>query len=131
MRAAAPHFCSQFASEVGEDLSRVLDAGSEEMGWLAQTGEVPLGYLGDPAKTAKTFPVIDGLRYSVPGDRARQDEVIQRLRELHDTADDETRPRAALYLGLAIKDRVMAMIDDGRIQDSKSISSLLKVLTRK
>jgi acyl-CoA synthetase (AMP-forming)/AMP-acid ligase II len=32
---------------------------------------VPLGYLGDEAKTARTFPVIDGVRYSIPGDRAR------------------------------------------------------------
>jgi acyl-CoA synthetase (AMP-forming)/AMP-acid ligase II len=28
------------------------------------------GYLGDAEKTARTFPVIDGVRYSVPGDRA-------------------------------------------------------------
>ena len=41
------------------------------MGWLGQVGRVPLGYLGDAAKTAKTFPVIDGIRYAVPGDRAR------------------------------------------------------------
>jgi acyl-CoA synthetase (AMP-forming)/AMP-acid ligase II len=41
------------------------------MGWLAQRGYVPLGYKGDAAKTAKTFPVIDGVRYAVPGDRAR------------------------------------------------------------
>lgn len=32
---------------------------------------MPLGYKGDAAKTAKTFPVIDGIRYAVPGDRAR------------------------------------------------------------
>ena len=32
---------------------------------------MPLGYKGDAAKTAATFPVIDGVRYSVPGDRAR------------------------------------------------------------
>ena len=32
---------------------------------------MPLGYLGDEAKTARTFPVIDGVRYSIPGDRAR------------------------------------------------------------
>ena len=31
---------------------------------------MPLGYLGDQAKTERTFPVIDGVRYSVPGDRA-------------------------------------------------------------
>ena len=28
------------------------------------------GYLGDEAKTARTFPVIDGVRFSIPGDRA-------------------------------------------------------------
>ncbi|HWC78690.1 MAG TPA: acyl-CoA synthetase [Pseudonocardiaceae bacterium] len=39
-------------------------------GWLASRGAVPLGYLGDPDKTARTFPVIDGRRHSVPGDRA-------------------------------------------------------------
>ena len=56
---------------VDETLSRVLEPGHEGNGWLAQTGNVPLGYLGDPDKTARTFPVIDGVRYSIPGDRAR------------------------------------------------------------
>ena len=56
---------------VSEDLSRVLAPGDEEVGWFAQEGRVPLGYLGDPDKTARTFPEIDGVRYSVPGDRAR------------------------------------------------------------
>ena len=54
-----------------EALERVLPAGHAETGWLAQSGRVPLGYLGDAAKTAATFPTIDGVRYSVPGDRAR------------------------------------------------------------
>jgi 3-oxocholest-4-en-26-oate---CoA ligase len=56
---------------IDESLGRVLEPGHEGNGWLAQTGNVPLGYLGDPQKTARTFPVIDGVRYSVPGDRAR------------------------------------------------------------
>ncbi len=59
------------ACVLSEDLSRLLDPGSDEMGWFAQSGRVPLGYFGDPEKTARTFPVIDGTRYSVPGDRAR------------------------------------------------------------
>ena len=59
------------AAIVSEDLSTVLEAGHAEVGWLAQRGRVPLGYLGDAEKTARTFPVIDGVRYSVPGDRAR------------------------------------------------------------
>jgi fatty-acyl-CoA synthase len=54
-----------------ESFTRVLEPGHEGNGWLAQTGSVPLGYLGDEAKTARTFPVIDGVRYSIPGDRAR------------------------------------------------------------
>lgn len=55
---------------VSEDMTRLLEPGHEGMGWLAQTGHVPLGYLHDEAKTKRTFPVIDGVRYAVPGDRA-------------------------------------------------------------
>jgi fatty-acyl-CoA synthase len=54
-----------------EDLTALLDDGHDGLGWLAQGGWVPLGYLGDAEKSAKTFPVIDGVRYSIPGDRAR------------------------------------------------------------
>jgi 3-oxocholest-4-en-26-oate---CoA ligase len=56
---------------VDETLTRVLAPGHEGNGWLAQTGNVPLGYLADEEKTARTFPVIEGVRYSIPGDRAR------------------------------------------------------------
>ena len=56
---------------LSEDLTEVLPVGHDGMGWLAQAGRVPLGYLGDAEKSARTFPVIDGERYSVPGDRAR------------------------------------------------------------
>lgn len=58
------------AEVVSEDLTRVLEPGHSGNGWLAQSGSVPLGYLGDAAKTAHTFPTIGGIRYSVPGDRA-------------------------------------------------------------
>lgn len=54
-----------------EDLDSILEPGHDGIGWLAQRGFVPLGYKGDEAKTAKTFPVIDGVRFSIPGDRAR------------------------------------------------------------
>ena len=54
-----------------EDLHSILEPGHDGMGWLAQRGYVPLGYKGDAVKTAATFPVIGGVRYSVPGDRAR------------------------------------------------------------
>ncbi|MEY2404874.1 MAG: 3-oxocholest-4-en-26-oate---CoA ligase [Acidimicrobiaceae bacterium] len=57
---------------VSEDMTRILEPGSEDVGWVAMRGHVPLGYLGDPEKSARTFPVIDGVRYSIPGDRGRQ-----------------------------------------------------------
>jgi acyl-CoA synthetase (AMP-forming)/AMP-acid ligase II len=57
-----------------EDLASILPRGHDGMGWLAQRGYVPLGYKGDAAKTAATFPVIGGVRYAVPGDRARHRE---------------------------------------------------------
>jgi fatty-acyl-CoA synthase len=53
------------------DMTRRLEAGEDAMGWLARAGRVPLGYLGDEAKTKKTYPVVAGTRYSVPGDRAQ------------------------------------------------------------
>ena len=58
---------------VSADLTRILSPGDDEIGWLAQQGQIPLGYLGDAEKTARTFPVVEGIRHSVPGDRARWD----------------------------------------------------------
>jgi fatty-acyl-CoA synthase len=51
-------------------LTGVVAPGSGEEGWLARRGHVPLGYYRDAEKTARTFPVVGGVRYSVPGDRA-------------------------------------------------------------
>jgi fatty-acyl-CoA synthase len=56
---------------LSDDRTRRLRPGDDEIGWLAQAGRVPLGYLGDPAKTAATFPTIDGVRHAVAGDRVR------------------------------------------------------------
>lgn len=55
---------------VSVDFTRVLQPGEGE-GWLARREFVPLGYLGDAEKTARTFPTIDGVRWSIPGDKAR------------------------------------------------------------
>ena len=47
--------------------------GSGEMGRVAMRGHTPIGYYKDPAKSAATFQVIDGVRYSIPGDFATVD----------------------------------------------------------
>ncbi len=53
------------------DLDRELEPGDPELGWLAKSGRLALGYLNDRAKTQRSYPVVDGTRYAVPGDRAR------------------------------------------------------------
>lgn len=45
-----------------------VQPGSGVRGFIARRGAIPLGYYKDPEKTAKTFPTIAGVRYSVPGD---------------------------------------------------------------
>ncbi|KAF0969300.1 MULTISPECIES: acyl-CoA synthetase [Gordonia] len=47
-----------------------VEPGSGEIGVLARSGHVPLRYHNDPEKSAKTFKVFDGVRYSLPGDHA-------------------------------------------------------------
>jgi acyl-CoA synthetase (AMP-forming)/AMP-acid ligase II len=55
---------------LAEDGSDVVP-GSDVPGMLALGGRLPLGYYKDEAKTEATFKVIDGMRYSVPGDWAK------------------------------------------------------------
>ena len=66
---------------LSEDLTRVLPPGSGEVGWLAKHACLPLGYYRDADKTARTFPTVEGVRYSVPGDRCEL-EADGRLRLL-------------------------------------------------
>ncbi|MFN9544300.1 MAG: AMP-binding enzyme, partial [Alphaproteobacteria bacterium] len=47
---------------------RRVTPGSGEPGFIARGGNIPLGYWQDPEKSAKTFPVIEGRRWSMPGD---------------------------------------------------------------
>jgi fatty-acyl-CoA synthase len=64
-------FSMQHTIVLRQDLSGVIAPGSSEVGWLGRSGHVPLGYYKDAAKTARTFPVIGGTRYAVPGDHAQ------------------------------------------------------------
>ena len=59
------------ATVISEDRSRFLQPGDSEVGWTARRGRVPLGYLHDREKTERTFPIIDGERVTLPGDRAQ------------------------------------------------------------
>jgi fatty-acyl-CoA synthase len=52
---------------------REVAAGSDEVGVLALGGRNPLGYYKDDEKSERTFKLIDGVRYSIPGDYAQVD----------------------------------------------------------
>ncbi|WP_010540042.1 acyl-CoA synthetase [Dietzia alimentaria] len=54
-----------------DDELRPIEPGSDELGYIARRGHVPLGYFNDEAKTAATFPVVDGVRMAVLGDLGR------------------------------------------------------------
>jgi fatty-acyl-CoA synthase len=70
--AGPPTFARASSTVVlSDDMDKLLQVGHDGTGWLATSGRVPLGYLGDEQKTARTFPVVEGVRVSVPGDRAR------------------------------------------------------------
>ena len=56
---------------LSEDLKTSLEPGHEGLGWWARSGNIPLGYLGDKEKTERTFTEVDGVRYSIPGDRVK------------------------------------------------------------
>jgi len=47
--------------------------GSGELGLVAMRGNTPVGYYKDADKSAVTFRIIDGVRYSIPGDFASVD----------------------------------------------------------
>jgi fatty-acyl-CoA synthase len=63
-------FSQMPTTKVFTEDGRQVQPGSEEIGLIAAGGNVPLGYYNDAEKSASTFKVIDGKRYSFPGDFA-------------------------------------------------------------
>ena len=67
---AHPQFVVGPDTQVFDDDLRPVAPGSGVVGRVARCGHIPLGYHKDRTKTAATFPVIDGVRWSMPGDMA-------------------------------------------------------------
>ncbi|MFK8022132.1 MAG: acyl-CoA synthetase [Pseudomonadales bacterium] len=60
--------------EATEDTpAHFAEPGSDQMGIFARSGHIPLGYYGDPEKTAKTFIQVEGQRWLLTGDEAKID----------------------------------------------------------
>ena len=57
-------------TRVVTDDDRWVEPGSPQQGMVAQRGRVPIGYYKDEEKSARTFRMIEGQRWSIPGDYA-------------------------------------------------------------
>jgi acyl-CoA synthetase (AMP-forming)/AMP-acid ligase II len=64
-------FAQSPETKVFKDDDTEVVPGSDEVGMVAAGGNVPLGYYKDEEKSAKTFRVINGERFSFPGDLAQ------------------------------------------------------------
>jgi acyl-CoA synthetase (AMP-forming)/AMP-acid ligase II len=92
------------------------------IGKLARRGYIPLGYYKDEAKTAATFPVIDGVRWSVPGDHAVLDDdgmitLLGRGSVSINTGGEKVYPEeveAALKSHAAVEDVIVVGVPDAR-----------------
>ena len=60
-------------TRVIDESGRDVVPGSGEVGMVAFQGRVPLGYYKDEEKSRRTFRLLDGQRWSVPGDFASVD----------------------------------------------------------
>ncbi|GAA4473833.1 acyl-CoA synthetase [Rhodococcus olei] len=113
----------------GKPTVRVVDErmqpvtpGSDEVGYIARSGNVPLGYWGDPEKTAATFPVVDGVRMSILGDLGRVEDdgtivLLGRGSMCINTGGEKVFPEEvemAVKSHPAVMDALVAGVDDER-----------------
>ena len=74
-RAQPPGETARFtrnpSTKVFNERDEEVQPGSDEIGMIANGGFSPIGYYKDPEKSAATFRVVNGQRYSFPGDFAK------------------------------------------------------------
>ena len=74
-RAMPPGETARFtrnpSTKVFNDRDEEVQPGSDEIGMIANGGFAPIGYYKDPEKSAATFRIVNGQRYSFPGDFAK------------------------------------------------------------
>jgi acyl-CoA synthetase (AMP-forming)/AMP-acid ligase II len=123
--------------------------GSGQPGRLAVGGHLPLGYYGDPEKTAATFVELEGKRYVIAGDWAEVDEdgvitLLGRGSSCINTAGEKVYPeeveevlkeadgvRDAAVVGVPDErfgERVVALVepDSGRELDESALIAHVK-----
>jgi len=96
--------------------------GSGERGLVAVSGFLPVGYYKDPDKTAKTFRVMESVRWSVPGDWAEVNadgtlKLLGRGSQCINTGGEKVFPEEveeALKTHPGVRDAVVVGVPDPR-----------------
>lgn len=120
--AATARFTLGPTTRVVTDDGRDVVPGSGELGRVALRGFTPIGYYKDEAKSASTFQIIDGERYSIPGDWAEvtRDGAVKLLgrgSQCINTGGEKVYPEEveeALKLHPAIRDAAVVGVADER-----------------
>ncbi|TMM16787.1 MAG: acyl-CoA synthetase [Actinobacteria bacterium] len=113
------------ARVIGDD-GRDVAAGSGQVGLLAVRGRNPVGYYKDPEKTGRTFRMIDGARYSIPGDHATVDadgtlRVLGRGSVCINTGGEKVFPEEVeeiVKLHPAVRDALVVGVPDERFGEA-------------
>ena len=109
--------CAVFNEE-----GRRVEAGSGERGLVAVSGFLPLGYYKDAEKTDKTFKIMEGQRWSVPGDWAEVNldgtlKLLGRGSQCINTGGEKVFPEEveeALKTHPGVRDAVVVGVPDSR-----------------
>lgn len=113
---------------------RQVQPGSDEIGRVALRGNTPIGYYKDPEKSAATFQMIDGVRWSIPGDWARIDpdgtvHLLGRGSQCINTGGEKVYPEEVeevLKTHPAIADAAVVGLPDDRF--GQSVTALIELL---
>ena len=120
--AKTASFSLSSESVVITEEGQLVTPGSGDIGKVGVRGRTPIGYYKDEAKSAATFPVIDGVRYSVPGDFATVEAdgsitLLGRGSVCINTGGEKVFPEEveeALKLHPAISDAIAVGVPDDR-----------------
>jgi fatty-acyl-CoA synthase len=123
LEKGGPRFTINETTNVLDDDGRPVAPGSGQVGRLARSGHIPLGYYKDDEKTAATFLVDpDGKRWVIPGDNATISaggvlELLGRGSQCINTGGEKVYPEeveAALKAHPDVFDAVVVGIPDER-----------------
>ncbi|MEI7548438.1 MAG: AMP-binding protein [Actinomycetota bacterium] len=107
--------------------------GTGERGRLALRGRTPIGYYKDPVKSAETFVIHDGVRWSIPGDWAAVEadgtlKLYGRGSQCINTGGEKVYPEEveeALKLHPSVDDAAVVGVPDDRF--GEAITALVQL----